>query len=36
MTLTADSTVYVATYECQCGIEYDSRGWIVGKREVQS
>lgn len=22
------------TYQCQCGIEYDSRGWIVGKREV--
>jgi hypothetical protein len=21
------------TYECLCGIVYDGRGWIIGKRE---
>jgi len=24
----------MAGYECLCGITYDSRGWIIGKREA--
>jgi len=23
------------TYQCLCGIEYDSRGWILNKPEVR-